>query len=189
MSDDSRSTNEVIIPKKQRSPVPSRAKKRLVSLALTFLVCFATWIVLSGRFDLFHICLGVIACTIVASLSDTILISKRGLEQLPRQWLGFILYIPWLLYQILLANLHVMHLVLHPRMLELIDPRIIRFKSRLKKPMSLFIFAHSITLTPGSITVYVSIAGEYTVHVIDEQSGTALPGEMEERVARLMGEK
>jgi multicomponent Na+:H+ antiporter subunit E len=54
--------------------------------------------------------------------------------------------------------------------------------------MSLFIFANSITLTPGTITVYVSITGEFTVHVIDEESGKALPGEMEERVARLMGE-
>jgi len=188
VSVDSRSPNEVTIPKEQPSPVPSRAKKRFVSFALTFLICFATWIVLSGRFDLFHIGLGVIACGIVALFSNTILISKRRLEQLPRQWLGFILYIPWLLYQILLANLHVMYLVLHPRMMELIDPRIIRFNSRLRKPMSLFIFAHSITLTPGTITVYVSISGEYTVHVIDEQSGTALPGEMEERVARVMGE-
>jgi len=166
----------------------SRAKKRFVSSALTFLICFATWIVLSGRFDLFHIGLGVISCGIVAFLSDTILISTRGHAQLPRQWLGFILYIPWLLYQVLIANLHVMYLVLHPRMMDLIDPKIIHFKSRLKKPMSLFIFANSITLTPGTITVYVSIAGKYTVHVIDKQSGTSLPGEMEERVARLMGE-
>ncbi len=81
-----------------------------------------------------------------------------------------------------------MYLVFHPRMIELIDPRIIRFKSRLKKPMSLFILANSITLTPGTITVFVSINGEYAVHVIDEESGNALPGEMEERVARLMGE-
>ena len=98
------------------------------------------------------------------------------------------MYIPWLLYQVLLANIHVMYLVFHPRMIDLIDPRIISFKSKLKKPMSLFIFANSITLTPGTITVFVSITGEYTVHVIDEKSGNSLPGEMEERVARLMGE-
>ena len=54
--------------------------------------------------------------------------------------------------------------------------------------MSLFIFANSITLTPGTITVFVSITGEFAVHVIDEKSGEALPGEMEERVGRLMGE-
>ena len=172
----------------KRRPTFSARTKKTVSFVLTFLICFATWIVLSGRFDLFHLALGVIACAIVAFLSDSILISRRGLEHLPKQWLGFIAYIPWLVYQVFLANLHVMYLVFHPRMIDLIDPRIILFKSRLKKPMSLFIFANSITLTPGTITVYVSITGEYTVHVIDETSGTALPGEMEERVARLMGE-
>jgi len=188
VSVDSRPPDIAALPRKQRYSLQSRAKKRFVSSALTFLICFATWIILSGRFDLFHIGLGVLASGIVALFSDTILISRRGLEQLPHQWLGFILYIPWLLYQVLLANLHVMYLVLHPRMIDLIDPKIIHFKSSLRKPMSLFIFANSITLTPGTITVYVSITGRYTVHVIDKQSGTALPGEMEERVARLMGE-
>jgi len=137
---------------------------------------------------MFHLGLGVFACVIVALLSNKILLSRRGLEQLPHQWLGFILYVPWLLYQVLLANIHVMYLVLHPRMEEMIDPSILHFKSRLKKPMSLFIFANSITLTPGTITVYVSITGRYTIHVIDAQSGISLPGEMEERVARMMGE-
>lgn len=188
MSADNLSPRDAASRKKAGISALSRRTKKVVPFSLTFLICFATWIVLSGRFDVFHIGLGVIACGIVAYLSDTILISRRGLTHLPRQWLGFIAYIPWLLYQVLLANLHVMYLVFHPRMIELIDPRIMRFKSTLKKPMSLFIFANSITLTPGTITVYVSINGDYTVHVIDEQSGTALPGEMEERVARLMGE-
>ena len=188
MSTDNLSSTDAASRKKAGISALSRKTKKVVPFSLTFLICFATWIVLSGRFDFFHIGLGVIACGIVAFLSDTILISRRGLALLPRQWLGFIAYVPWLLYQVFLANLHVMYLVFHPRMIELIDPRIMRFKSRLKKPMSLFIFANSITLTPGTITVYVSINGDYTVHVIDEQSGTALPGEMEERVARLMGE-
>lgn len=188
MSVDNLSSTDVSFGKAKPSPVQSRRVKKVIPFCLTFAICFATWIVLSGRFDFFHITLGIIACTIVASLSGSILISRRGLANLPGQWLRFILYIPWLLYQVLLANIHVMYLVFHPRMLELIDPRIIRFKSRLKKPMSLFILANSITLTPGTITVFVSINGEYAVHVIDEESGNALPGEMEERVARLMDE-
>lgn len=188
MSVDNLSPPDVSTVRHRRTPAQSRRTKRIVPFCLTFTICFATWLVLSGRFDFFHIALGIIACTIVASLSGSILISRRGLENLPGQWLGFILYIPWLLFQVLLANIHVMYLVFHPRMIELIDPRIIRFKSKLKKPMSLFIFANSITLTPGTITVFVSITGEYAVHVIDEKSGEALPGEMEERVGRLMGE-
>ena len=136
---------------------------------------------------------GAFAARIKKLISFTItflicFITRRGHETLPRQWFRFICYIPWLLYQVFLANVHVMSLAFNPRLSEVIDPGIIRFKSKLKKPMSLFIFANSITLTPGTITVFVSITGEFTVHVIDEHSGLALPGEMEEKVALLMGE-
>jgi multicomponent Na+:H+ antiporter subunit E len=54
--------------------------------------------------------------------------------------------------------------------------------------MGLFIFANSITLTPGTVTVYVSIYGRYAVHAIDAPSGQSLPGEMERRVAQIFGE-
>lgn len=182
------SPDDFSLVKERRTTAPSTAFKKITSFILTFLICFATWIILSGRFDLFHLGLGVIACAIVARLSSEILISRRDIANLPRQWFRFICYLPWLLYQVFLANIHVMSLAFNPRMIEEIDPRIIRFKSRLKRPMSLFIFANSITLTPGTITVFVSITGEFTVHVIDEHSGLSLPGEMEEKVAQLMGE-
>ncbi len=103
-------------------------------------------------------------------------------------WLRFIKYIPWLLYQIFLANIHVLYLTFHPRMMELIDPRIIKFKSKLKSDMSLVTFANSITLTPGTITVYVSIDGDFKVHAIDKASGDPLPGEMEEQIGKAFGE-
>jgi len=93
-------------------------------------------------------------------------------------------YVPWLLYQVILANLHVLYLVFHPRMMELIDPQIIRFDSTLKKEISLVTFANSITLTPGTITMYVSVEGAFQVHAIDKASGDPLPGEMERRIAR-----
>ncbi len=175
------------VKEKQTSALPPSIKK-ILSFLLTFLICFATWVILSGRFDFFHLSLGVVACLIVARLSSTILIPRQGIENLPRQWFRFVCYVPWLLYQVFLANMHVMSLAFNPRLIEVIDPKIIRFKSKLQRPMSLFIFANSITLTPGTITVFVSITGEFTVHVIDEHSGLALPGEMEEKVAELMGE-
>ena len=155
---------------------------------MTFVVCSATWVVLSGKLDPFHLSLGGISCFIVAWFSGDMLFPKTGLKTMPGVWTRFILYIPWLLYQIFAANMHVMKLVFHPRMMDLIDPKIIRFKSRLTSDMALFVFANSITLTPGTITVFVSVMGNYTVHVIDEPSGKALPGEMEDRVAHIFGE-
>lgn len=188
MDVDKLSPDEPVPINKKRRGASSLRLKKSFSFILTFSICFATWVILSGRFDIFHLTLGVIACVIVARLSSTILISARNMRNLPRQWFRFICYIPWLLYQVFLANMHVMSLAFNPRLIEVIEPKIIRFKSRLKRPMSLFIFANSITLTPGTITVFVSITGEFTVHVIDEHSGLSLPGEMEEKVALLMGE-
>jgi multicomponent Na+:H+ antiporter subunit E len=73
-------------------------------------------------------------------------------------------------------------------MLALIDPKIIEFNSRLKSDVARTTFANSITLTPGTITVSVSVLGTFSVHCIDEKSGQDLPGEMEARVAKVFGE-
>jgi len=162
--------------------------RKTVPFFLTFFICFATWLILSGRFDPFHISLGIISCGLVAFFSGDLLFPGPVTLKLPKQWLAFLGYLPWLFYQIFIANLHMLYLVFHPRMREHIDPRIIRFDSRLKGDMAFLIFANSITLTPGTITVYTSIYGEYTVHAIDKQSADALPGAMENRVARIFGE-
>jgi multicomponent Na+:H+ antiporter subunit E len=74
-------------------------------------------------------------------------------------------------------------------MIELIDPKVFKFKSKLKSDISLVTFANSITLTPGTITVYVSMDGQFSVHAIDKKSSEGLPGEMEERIARTFGEE
>jgi len=158
------------------------------SFIIPFCVCLLTWMVLSGKFDSFHLSLGVISCTIVAWLSGEQMVRSRDGRWRPGELIRFIAYVPWLLYQIMLANLHVMKLVFHPRMMDHINPQIITFQTRLNGEMARFVFANSITLTPGTITVFASIMGTFTVHAIDDASAEALPGEMEERVARIYGE-
>ena len=147
-----------------------------------------TWVVLSGKFDAFHLSLGVISCGIVAFASGDLLFASPDVRRLPGDWLRFIAYVPWLLYEIFRANIHVMRLVFHPRMMDMINPQMIKFNSRLESEMARFIYANSITLTPGTITVYVSLYGAYTVHAIDDASAQGLPGEMESRVAAIFGE-
>ncbi len=163
-------------------------KRSLIPYILTFIVCMLTWLVLSGKFDLFHLTLGVVSCAIVSFASGDMLFSAKNVYRVPGQWLRFIPYVPWLLYQIFRANMHVMRLVFHPRMLDLINPQMVKFNSRLDGTMARFVYANSITLTPGTITVYVSLYGAYTVHAIDDASAEGLPGEMESRVAAIFGE-
>ena len=167
------------------SPHPKRFS---AGFFITFLVMFGLWIIFSGRFDGFHLTLGVISCGIVALLSGDLLFPLPLSWNLPIVWLRFIGYIPWLLYQIFLANLHVMYLVFHPRMMELIDPQIIEFNSRLTSDISRTTFANSITLTPGTITINVTAIGKFSVHCIDTESGIPLPGEMEAKIAKIFDE-
>jgi multicomponent Na+:H+ antiporter subunit E len=103
-------------------------------------------------------------------------------------WLRWLTYIPWLLYQIFLANLHVMYLVFHPKMMELIDPQVIEFDTRLKSDYARTTFANSITLTPGTITVNATVLGRFAVHCIDRPSSAALPGDMEKRIVKVFRE-
>ncbi len=168
--------------------VPSRRSRFSTSFFVTFVIMFGIWLLLSGKFDLFHISLGVISCLMVAFLSADLLLPYPKIGKMPGLWLRFVRYIPWLLYQVFVANIHVMYLVFHPRMMELIDPRIMRFKSRLKSDMSLVTLANSITLTPGTITIYISVYGNVTFHVIDIESGKSLPFIMEARIAEVFDE-
>lgn len=165
-----------------------KVQQRKSSFVISFLILLLFWVVFSGRFDLFHISLGMISCAIVSwFVSDLSIPNPRPMGIL-RLWFNFILYFPWLIWQILLANFHVMSLVLSPNMMERIDPHILRFRSRIRDELGLVTFANSITLTPGTITVHISAYGDLSVHAIDKDSAAALPGEMEARVARIFGE-
>ena len=176
-------------PESELPPLSQRGGRSYLNFIVTLLILFCVWVLLSGKFDLFHLSLGIVSCTIVTLFSGDLLFPEKKTKGLVRSWVRFIRYIPWLLYQIFLANLYVLYLVFHPRMMDLIDPKIIRFQSKLKKDLSLVTFANSITLTPGTITVYVSVTGDFQVHSIDKRSRETLPGEMESRVARAFGEE
>jgi multicomponent Na+:H+ antiporter subunit E len=151
----------------------------------TFAVMLIFWIVLSGMFDAFHMTLGVVCCMLVAHFSHDLLIFGEKEEARVKGVFGLIGYLPWLFYQIILANLQVAYVVLHPRMYELIDPHVVRFKTRLRRPISKVTFAQSITLTPGTITVSIH-DDEFSVYALTRSASDALPGEMEERVARAL---
>jgi len=148
---------------------------------ITFAIFFLFWVIWSGLFDAWHLSLGVISCAFVTYLSHDLLFRRERFHRSQLTEVGrFIRYLPWLFYQIYLANIHVLKIVLHPKMYERIDPRIIKFRTKLKKDMSLVTFANSITLTPGTITVLIK-DGYYYVHAIDMQVAGDLPGEMEQR--------
>ena len=165
-----------------------------MAILYTFLILSAFWLLLSGIFDAMHLTLGALCCLLVSLISHDLLFeeskeeSKAKRSRLAASW-RFAFYVPWLLWQIFLANLHVAYLALHPRAGDLIDPRIIRFPSKLKTDIAKVTLANSITLTPGTITIHIA-GDDFFVHAIDEKAAGDLPGdlpgEMEARIARVL---
>jgi multicomponent Na+:H+ antiporter subunit E len=159
-------------------------------VTVTFILAFATWILMSGKFDLFHLALGVISCVIVALSTSGLLFADRHKRITRRlaEALRFISYCIWLMYQIVLANFHVIGLAISPRRMERdLDPNIFNFKTRLESDFARFILANSITLTPGTVTIRIE-GDVFYVHAISRhamgdftQSETM--SEMERRVA------
>lgn len=155
----------------------------------TFIILFGFWIFLSGRFDLFHLSLGIVSCALVSFLSRDLLFSGKVGRNHLSQLLRLLRYLPWLFYQIVLANLYVAYLALHPKSTQKIDPHVIRFKTKLKTDLSVTTFANSITLTPGTITLLVE-EGFFYVHAISKKvADDLLTGEMEDRVAQVHKEE
>lgn len=150
----------------------------------TFLIMLAFWVVLSGKFDAFHLSLGVLSSILVSALSADLLFAQKIKKNFFSEAWRFFKYIFWLLYQIIIANINVAYLSIHPRMKELLDPTIITFKSKLSKNIARVAMANSITLTPGTITIRMEDDVFY-VHTLTRKFAEDLPGEMEERLAKV----
>lgn len=164
-------------------------EERLFPITLTFLIMAFFWILLSGLFDTFHLISGLISCLIVALLSHDLLVKGRSEKRLLK-FIRLIRYIPWELWQIVLANIDVAYRVLHPKMP--IDPRIIEFETSLRGEFSQVTLANSITLTPGTITIWVDPEwGKFCVHAIAKEPAEALLVDqtMQKKVAHVFMEE
>ena len=147
-----------------------------------FLLLLGFWILCSGYFDALHLGFGFVCAALVTAWSaDLLLPAGRSSGAWTTVWRG-VAYLPWLLYQIVLANLHVVYLVLFPREIR---PQIVRFRTRLESDLALVTLAHSITLTPGTVTMDIE-DGEFWVHAVSDKVARDIrSGDMERRVAHV----
>ena len=147
-----------------------------------FINLMVVWLLLSGHFTSTLITYGVLSCVGVVALMAHLEILDR--EALP--WhigLRILLYIPWLLKEVVLSNWAVAKVIVSPSLP--IQPRILRVAASQKTHVGQVIYANSITLTPGTVTLDVR-AGRFLVHALTTESAAGLlTGEMDRRVARL----
>lgn len=77
-----------------------------------------------------------------------------GQERSFRRWSDIVRFIFYFTWELIVANLQVLRIVLSPRLH--IRPGIIAFRTECKTPLSVTSLANSITLTPGTLSVDIS---------------------------------
>lgn len=126
----------------------------MMGVAQLSVILFVFWILLSGSLDPSGLILGLIISVFVAWGAERLLWTKEDAPLLTLRQAGrFIVYIGYLIKEIIWANIYVAEIVLDPRLP--IDPVIVEHRSLLKRPVSEVALANSITLTPGTLTVDV----------------------------------
>lgn len=157
--------------------------------ALRFFLLFLTWCAFSGLFDPFHLTLGAVSCLWIASVTNEIFLSQTEIAR-PRRRLsrffGLVGYGGWLLVEVIKANVQVFLLAFSSPLEEKLSPALVEFRTALADDFSRFLLAHSITLTPGTVTVRVD-GDHFAVHALTEEMAAGVPGEMEARLLRLFG--
>ena len=150
---------------------------------LIFSLLLITWVILSGLLDEFHIGLGILSCFLVTWLSSGLLFNDRSwsFHSRLRQAFRLFFYLSWLLWQIVLANIHVLRISFSTRVRERIQPQLVRFRSGLKSDFEKYVLAQSITLTPGTVTLKID-DDVFLVHAISDVAAEGLMGSMADRV-------
>ncbi len=158
---------------------------KLLTFLLQFSIYFTFWILLSGKYDMLHLFLGIISSLFVAFVTwnGSLFTDKKQFYRIPRIMIGLTLYMAWLSTRIAKAALHVSCLILNPKMP--IQSRFIHYKTVLQGKSARIIFGNSITLTPGTITVNIE-DNNLLIHTLDNESAQdILTGELEKRISNI----
>ncbi len=166
--------------------------KHTVSLALALLIAWILWSGLTvyvkdgriGANPLLVICCVLSIAFVLFILHRMQVVDDEGVPThlLPR----LLLYAPWLVWEVVKANLDVVRRILTPSLP--ISPRMIKVKAGQRSDLGRVIYANSITLTPGTVSVDVE-DDTILVHALTKEAADGVEtGEMDRRVTRLEGD-
>ena len=148
-------------------------------------ILFAIWLLLSWHFDGLLIAFGLATCTLAVWVGVRMGTVDR--ESVPIHLVGgALLYVPWLVWEIFKSNVRVARIILAPRLR--VDPSIVHFRASQRTDLGRFIYANSITLTPGTVTTGI-VGEDFEVHaIVQSEIDGSEENDMNRRVAVLEGE-
>jgi len=152
--------------------------------ALMPLILFLLWITLNGRATGDVLASGILVVSLVSVFChrytgyraryDLAVLKKAGM---------ILLYFLLLLREMLLANIHVIGIVLSPKIK--IRPCIIHFQPKIKSTLGRVFLANSITVVPGSVTCEMTDKG-YIVHALTPEIAESVRNSAFEKLIQKM---
>ena len=146
------------------------------------LVLFATWLMLSGFFEALLLTFGIASCVLVVWIAHRMdVVDHEGQPvhlgiRIAGYWL-------WLIVEIVKASIDVARRIVDPKLP--IQPNTFWTKASQQTELGQVIYANSITLTPGTITVDIE-ADEFIVYALTQSAADGCPGSLERRVAKAL---
>ena len=136
-----------------------------------WLFLFALWIVLNGKVTVELVIFGVVIASAVTFFANRVIwytssIDRRKLRNLP----VFLLYILNLIREIIISSFKMCGMVYSA---EAPDPVIIEFHSGFDTQLQNVLLANSITLTPGTITLFQE-GDHFAVHCLRREFGEGI---------------
>lgn len=150
-------------------------------LALSVMLS-AFWLINSGHYTsliLFFMVVSVLFVSTLCHQMDVVDGESQPLNltfTIPIYWL-------WLIKEVIVANIAVARCVWKGA--DSISPSVIKVKANQKTDLGIVIYANSITLTPGTVSIDLE-GNEITVHALTrETAADLLTGEMDRRVCKV----
>ena len=148
-------------------------------------VAFGTWLLWSGHYTFDHglvLAMGLLSCAFVVYLAGRLEIVDEEGHPIHIVF-SLVLYVPWLLWAIVKANIDVAKRILNPSLP--IAPCVVRVTGTQKTDLCRVIFANSITLTPGTVSLDLD-EEEIVVHALTQEAAEDVQsGDMDRRVTAL----
>lgn len=159
---------------------------RFTEQIFMFFILMVFWLILSPSITIEAVVTGSIAVAFVVTFSKDLLFTK-GESPLysVKKILLLISYIPVLVLEIIKSGIDVAKIVLSPKMQ--IKPGFTKINIPLKTDFAKVLFANSVTLTPGTLTVDI-IGDEYIIHHLTQEASQGLIGSTLENYARKLEE-
>lgn len=165
---------------------PFRHQRGARRFLAVFTLSYAFYLFLGDPFSPFDLATGAVSAGVVALVSASIVVEEEpSVRRTTGRLLRATVFLPYLLFEIVRANLAVARVILDPRLP--IDPRMVRLDPGTENRLHRAVLANAITLTPGTVTVEIDEEG-FLVHTLTDASRRGLEsGSLQRAVAFVFG--